>query len=417
MLRRLERDCTPVDDAAWAGALARACAELGLRHPVALLAGEAITVPMTWGTWRPRVLLPAGCTSWSPERRRVVLLHELAHVQRRDCLTQFLAQVVRAVYWFNPLAWLAVWRMQVERERACDDVVLRLGTQPSNYAGHLVSLAAGLRAGALPLGATAMARSAKVVRRVREILEERRSRWPVTRRHVVAAAALLACVTVPLACMRSGGTGGAGAGVGTGTAVAGGERAEPQPPAWTAEQAHAADDLRLLAAAMVYYSAEYRGRYPGHPSLLYPGYVALGAKEAFGRTLTPAEEVRAFLSPHDEARVEVPEKPARDWLLKYEQRRNEYVYLGADARQLMGHPHHSTILLMHTDLNAPFRDAAGRETAVGVFFDGHAEVLPLAEVRRLSEQTKVAVEKVKPFWAELERRDKERAATRRSHQQ
>ena len=82
----------------------------------------------------------------------------------------------------------------------------------------------------------------------------------------------------------------------------------------------------------------------------------------------------------------------------------------------MGQPFHSTILLMHTDLNAPFRDAAGRETAVGVFFDGHAEVLSLSEVRRLSEVTKTEIEKVKPLWAEFERRDKERAATRPANQ-
>src|SRR4029077_13029222 len=102
------------------------------------------TMPMTWGLWRTRLLLPEQSNSWPTEQRRAVLLHELSHVRRCDCLTQFLAQIGCALYWFNPLVWIAWRRMQVERERACDDLVLNAGAKASSYAQHLLRSASSM---------------------------------------------------------------------------------------------------------------------------------------------------------------------------------------------------------------------------------------------------------------------------------
>ena len=96
------------------------------------------TMPMTWGLWRARLLVPEQAADWPAGQRRDVLLHELGHIRRWDCLTHLLSQLACALYWFNPLAWVAARRMQVERERACDDLVLNRGAEASAYARHLL---------------------------------------------------------------------------------------------------------------------------------------------------------------------------------------------------------------------------------------------------------------------------------------
>ena len=82
-----------------------------------------MTMPMVCGVWRPQIVMPRSAADWSDARCRVVVLHELAHIKRRDCLTQVVAQMVCATYWFNPIVWLAARRLRAERERACDDLV------------------------------------------------------------------------------------------------------------------------------------------------------------------------------------------------------------------------------------------------------------------------------------------------------
>src|SRR5262245_60915859 len=115
---------------------------IGLRQSVELLQAPDASVPMTWGSVHPRVLLPQEARRWPLPRRRVVLLHELAHIQRLDCLTQSLAQVCCAMYWFHPLVWVAARALRSEREKACDDLVLSSGAEKaSDYAGHLLDIA------------------------------------------------------------------------------------------------------------------------------------------------------------------------------------------------------------------------------------------------------------------------------------
>ena len=149
--------------------------EYRIRRPVKLLISEISASPMTWGFWRPIIALSAGAHDWPDERLRVVLRHELAHVKRWDCLTQEIASVVCALYWFNPLTWLAAGRMRAEREKACDDFVLNEGARPSEYAGHLVEIARQF-ASANFQGAVAMARPSGLEQRVTAILDGRRNR-------------------------------------------------------------------------------------------------------------------------------------------------------------------------------------------------------------------------------------------------
>src|SRR4051794_30108067 len=95
---------------------------------------------MTWGVLRPVVLLPADAIGWSEERLTMALLHELAHVKRWDCLTQLVARATCAVYWFNPLSWLALARIRREQEQASDDLALGCGLERHSYADHLLAI-------------------------------------------------------------------------------------------------------------------------------------------------------------------------------------------------------------------------------------------------------------------------------------
>lgn len=199
-LWRLRRECRPLTSGPAAELVAELRKRLGLRRPVSLLLGERRAVPMTWGVARPVVLLPAESAGWSPDRLRTVLLHELAHVRRHDCLTQFLGCVVRALYWFNPLAWLAVRRLRIEQERACDDAVLNAGSSAADYAEHLLAVTTNLAThGFLAPVALAMGRAARVESRLRVILDPVRDRRPVRRASAAIAGLAALALLLPLA--------------------------------------------------------------------------------------------------------------------------------------------------------------------------------------------------------------------------
>lgn len=188
-------------DPPWAAALDAAAREVGLSRRVRLVFGEPAAMPVTLGLFRPAVLLPGDADIWPADRRRVVLLHELAHVRRRDCLTQQLARFACGIHWFNPLSWHAARRLRAEQEGACDDWVLSRGTKPSDYADHLLAVARSL-AGWGGTAAVAMARPSHLGRRLMVILDPRRTHRPPGRvaTAAVAAAFLVACV--PLGMLR-----------------------------------------------------------------------------------------------------------------------------------------------------------------------------------------------------------------------
>jgi beta-lactamase regulating signal transducer with metallopeptidase domain len=171
----IERASRELDDAAAQSVARSVRGELGIKRGVRLLVSASPLMPMTWGWWRPVVLLPPDCPRWEGERLRFVLRHELAHVKRRDCLTQGFANLVGALYWFNPLVWLALGQMRLERERACDDAVLALDTRASDYAGHLLAVARQF-CSSPPVAALPIARLSSLEARVRALLDARRKR-------------------------------------------------------------------------------------------------------------------------------------------------------------------------------------------------------------------------------------------------
>lgn len=205
--RGLARRATSLPPGRTARMVRHLSARLGLPRPVTVLQGPRGGMPITWGAFRPVVLLPVDAEAWDDDRLRAVLLHELAHVKRHDYLTQLLARAACAIFWFNPLVWVAAVRLRVERELACDDVVLSAGSRPSDYAGHLLEIARSLKAGTVAsVASIAMARPSQLSGRLLAVLDADRRRSAISRRLAVPAWVAALGVAVPLA----GATAGAG---------------------------------------------------------------------------------------------------------------------------------------------------------------------------------------------------------------
>ena len=154
------------------------CARMGITREVRLGIIRGTSSPLATGLRRPAILLPQISAGWTAERRRAVLVHELAHIRRGDGRVQLLTQAACALYWFNPLTWVAAARLRSERERACDDEVLRFGTLPSSYAAHLLDIARDLRPALRPMAALAMARPSELEGRLLAVLAAGRPRVP-----------------------------------------------------------------------------------------------------------------------------------------------------------------------------------------------------------------------------------------------
>jgi len=206
-VNQLARDGARVEDGVWLSLTQRLANRLGVSRPLTLLRGESLAVPVTWGIVYPAVLLPQDSDSWTEERRRFVLVHEMAHVKRFDALTQLLAQFAVALFWFDPLVWIAAHQMRVEREHACDDYVLRDGTTPSLYAGELLEMVRSIGTpshdrAAPAFAALAMARRSEFEGRMLAILDPRLDRQTLPRRGTLMTAVIVALLTFPLAALR-----------------------------------------------------------------------------------------------------------------------------------------------------------------------------------------------------------------------
>ena len=171
----------PLVQSKWVEAATDISRAYRLRRPVLLLTTDHPALLVTWGSSRPKVMLPTVAREWPEDRIRVVLSHELAHVWRSDWLVQMVGEVLRAVYWFNPLLWIACRRLRHHSEQACDDAVLSLGIDGADYATHLVDVArlfSERRQTWLP--APSIARPSSLEGRIRAMLNAGLNRRPIT---------------------------------------------------------------------------------------------------------------------------------------------------------------------------------------------------------------------------------------------
>jgi beta-lactamase regulating signal transducer with metallopeptidase domain len=180
-----------------AQALAQEC---GLHRRIEVLRHEQVSSPITFGVWRPVILMPALASTWSDADLERALVHEMEHVRRADWIVHLTARVASSAYWFHPLAWIAWRQLALEAERACDDAVVARHER-TDYAEQLVTLAQGLPETAEP--ALGMAHRSDLAARVSALLDETRPRGRAGLRAVVVTIAIAAVMVTGLAPLRA----------------------------------------------------------------------------------------------------------------------------------------------------------------------------------------------------------------------
>jgi|GEM_PF-5326292 len=171
---------------------------------VRILLSAQINMPMTWGLRNPVIIMPEEALHWPPSRYKSVLMHEYAHVIRRDYAMFIVAQLVCALYWFNPLVSIARRNLLLEQERACDDYVLSKGIQPQEYASHLLEVARIVRQkGTLLRFSVAAANRSTLKERLTAILDRSSNREGLTWAKGAVLVGLLMFAMLPLLTMTA----------------------------------------------------------------------------------------------------------------------------------------------------------------------------------------------------------------------
>jgi len=154
-----------------------------------ILISQFVSSPITTGIFHPKIILPKSAENWTHTRLQAVLLHESAHIRRHDLPIQFIAHVISALWWFQPLVWLLRRRLRAESELACDAEAIHSGLRPSQYAEELLGVARTLPASwKLSSSAIGMARTSGLEERLRAILHPQAASLP---RHTVYAIGII----------------------------------------------------------------------------------------------------------------------------------------------------------------------------------------------------------------------------------
>lgn len=173
--RRLARGAPPPESAV-ATMAARLAARLGLRRPVRVAVSARVGSLLTYGWWRPVVVLPAAALNGlAPASLELLLAHEMIHIRRFDYLVNLLQAVIEALLFFNPFVWWLSKRIRTLREECCDDEVVSRFANPVGYARSLAALEE-LRHAGLALAAS----GGSLMKRIQRILGPARpGRMPI----------------------------------------------------------------------------------------------------------------------------------------------------------------------------------------------------------------------------------------------
>jgi uncharacterized protein (TIGR03435 family) len=153
-------------------AAVRASSSINVNAAMPVRCSKALLEPGVVGFLRPVLLLPEGILKkLTPPQLEAVLAHEQCHVRRRDNLTSAFHMLVEAIFWFHPVVWWIGAKLVEERERACDEAVLRLGNEPQVYAEGILNVCKSYLES--PLRCVSGVTGSDLKKRIRAILDER----------------------------------------------------------------------------------------------------------------------------------------------------------------------------------------------------------------------------------------------------
>lgn len=202
--RLMIRHATFIKDRSFIDKLDAHAKTLDVKRNIRLLQTAKALVPLTCGWLRPSIILPIGAADWSEKRKDIVLLHELAHIKRGDFFLSFLTRMASILYWFNPLLWMAIRRLAIEREHASDDCVLATGTKASEYASHLLDIArkASSSRWFSPAGIT-IAKKSNLEARIMSILDNKKPTGQIKLSTVLLTGLLALSLILPIASVHT----------------------------------------------------------------------------------------------------------------------------------------------------------------------------------------------------------------------
>ena len=126
--------------------------DMGIKREIDIARSSRCTIPFMYNFFKPTIVFPVNSEKWPASKTRAVLLHELAHIKRKDNLTQFIALMICALFWYVPFLWIAYSSLYLEQEESCDAFVIHKGTRPTEYARLMVHFARYRRERALRAG-------------------------------------------------------------------------------------------------------------------------------------------------------------------------------------------------------------------------------------------------------------------------
>lgn len=156
-LRALEKSALPLQNREIRRLYRHCLEEMGITKTIPVYSTAYIRSPFTVGLVRPRIYLPIHFISdYAPAECRFILLHELQHCKYGDALVNGMMNLIRIVYWINPMIWYALKEMRDDKEIACDSSVLHMLNERDYeaYGNTLIHFAEKLSCSAFPFAST-----------------------------------------------------------------------------------------------------------------------------------------------------------------------------------------------------------------------------------------------------------------------